>query len=203
MGLQLERYDSKKSGRGLGGPVGTNGCPQRRGSPVGASHGRRCRQLRGCLGQARSDPGLLGNRGNRAPDRPTPVTARSDMRRRLTGPARAGHPRNIASVSRPVPCSRPPVPGRRPDLAMSVKAQVTAVADAEAAQGKPTDRVRSFLAHRRSSRFPGAHSCCDPSLIKLAFSLRGRAARRIWRGGAVAGWRGLLPPCCAAVGREG
>jgi hypothetical protein len=57
-----------------------------------------------------SDPGLLRNR---APDRPAPVTARSDMRRRLTAPARTGHPRTIATGSRPVPRSRPPVPGQR------------------------------------------------------------------------------------------
>jgi hypothetical protein len=68
----------------------------------------------------------LGNQGNRAPDRPTPVTAQSDSRRRLTAPARTGHPRKIATGSRPVPRGRPPVPGRRPHLAMAVKAQVTA-----------------------------------------------------------------------------
>ena len=70
---------------------------------------RPCRQLRGCPGSP-SDPGLLRNR---APDRPAPVTARSDMRRRLTAPARTGHPRTIATGSRPVPRSRPPVPGQR------------------------------------------------------------------------------------------
>ena len=44
---------------------------------------------------------------------PTPVTAQSDMRRRLTAPAQMGHPRKIATGPRPGPLSSPPTPGDR------------------------------------------------------------------------------------------
>ena len=72
--------------------MGTNGCPQ------GALAARPAPFPAEAMPTAPGWPGRppdlkpFGNQGNRAPDRLTPVTAQSDMRRRLTAPARTGHP---------------------------------------------------------------------------------------------------------------
>ena len=71
---------------GLRWPVGTNGCPQGPHWPPSEPLGLAMPAARGQPVRSRAP----GNQGNRAPDRPAPVTAHPDMRRCLTGPSPDG-----------------------------------------------------------------------------------------------------------------
>ena len=71
---------------GIRRPVGTNGCPQGPHWPPSEPLGLAMPAARGQPVRSRAP----GNQGNRAPDRPAPVTAHPDMRRCLTGPSPDG-----------------------------------------------------------------------------------------------------------------
>jgi hypothetical protein len=91
-------------------PVGTNGCPQAlaaRPAPFQPGHA-------GSSGDARQIPGSFVTEEPSA-GQPAPVTAGSDMRRRLTGPARSADRCRKPLIGGPKPgdCRRPG-PGGRP-----------------------------------------------------------------------------------------
>lgn len=170
--------------------MGTNGCPQGTGSQARAIPRQAMPTAPGAPGQP-PDLKPLGNQGNRAPVRLTPVTAQSDMRRRLTAPARTGHPRKIATGSRPVPRGRPPVPGRRPDLAMAVKAQVTATRTMPTSQWPGRGGAgRSGIASLRR-RWPGVTGRSSGAGPGIA-SARTRSRASAGNGACTSGGRGRL-----------
>lgn len=135
-------------------PVGTNGCPQAlaaRPAPFQPGHA-------GSSGDARQIPGSFVTEEPSA-GQPAPVTAGSDMRRRLTGLARMA-----------VPARSRPGRGRSRaaarqcrgsgSLAMAVKAQVTAAPVPYPRPGSPG--VESRLAGDRALPPAGGASRPDP-----------------------------------------
>ena len=86
--------------------MGTNGCPQRRdrgvaarSAPVTAGDADNSGDA---WGRLRQIPGSLVPEGTERRTDPTQVTARSDIRRRLTGLARAGALRLVQETDKPI-----------------------------------------------------------------------------------------------------
>ena len=106
-----------------------------------------------------SDPGPLGNRGNRAPDRLVPVTAPSNMRRSLTCPSPDGPSPPVRD--RPRPCRAAGGRGRegRAARGRAVPAQVMAARTVPTpggpGAGEPGDPPLAADAERRRTRQQG------------------------------------------------
>jgi hypothetical protein len=142
----------RKDSNGSWMPVGTNGCPQAlaaRPAPFQPGHA-------GSSGDARQIPGSFVTEEPSA-GQPAPVTAGSDMRRRLTGLAWMA----IPARSRPVPRSSSPVPGQRQpghggESAGDGRAR-TVPTSRQPGRGEPVGRGPRPSARRWPGRHRGQH----------------------------------------------